>query len=116
MRVAEIGLNNLFAIGLITLLTSCAWTDKNGTHQLIVGVGFGIVTTKNDPGVDIMDSRILGVEIGSFGGGLGWLQHHRVVIDPDLASNVIVSINGNPLGLTVKNFNPYSTALNYRRK
>jgi len=109
--IAEIGLKNLLAIGLITLLTSCAWTDKNGTHHLIVGVGFGIVTTKNDPGVDIMDSRILGAEIGSFGGGVGWMQRHRVTIDPELASNVVVSVNANPFGMTVTNFNPYSTAL-----
>lgn len=97
-------------------VSGCAWTDKQGTHHLIVGVGFGIVTTKNEPGVDVMDSRILGAEIGSFGGGLGWLQHHRVVIDPKLASDVVVSVNSNPLGLTVKNFNPYSTIVNNRRK
>lgn len=96
---------------LVVGVTGCAWTDKNGTHHLIVGLGFGIVTTKNDLGVDVMDSRILGAEVGSFGVGFGWMQHHRVTIDPALTSNVVVSVNSNPLGLTVRNFNPYSTAV-----
>ena len=42
----------------------CSWTDKNGTHHLIVGIGFGVVTTTNRAGVDVYDARVLGGEIG----------------------------------------------------
>ncbi len=93
------------------IISGCAWTDKNGTHHLIVGLGFGIVTTKSETGVDVMDSRILGAEIGSYGCGIGWMQRHRVSIDPESAPNVVVSVDRNPFSLTVKNFNLYSSAL-----
>jgi hypothetical protein len=106
----------LATLVLFLSLAGCAWTDKQGTHHLIVGVGFGIVTSRNDPGVDVMDSRILGAEIGSFGGGVGLMQRHRVTIDPKLAANVVVSVNANPFGSTVTNFNPYSTALKPKLK
>lgn len=90
----------------------CSWTDKGGTHHLVVGIGFGVITTTNCPGVDVYDSRVLGGEFGPNGVGLGWMQHHRVTIDPALASNVVVSIKSSHLGITVKNFDPYQTNTN----
>jgi hypothetical protein len=98
---------------LCLLATGCSWTDKSGTHHLIVGIGFGIITTTNRAGVEVFDSHVLGAEAGPNGFGVGLLRHHRVAIDPALASNVVVSVNANPFSLTVKNFDPYST--NYWR-
>jgi hypothetical protein len=93
-------------------ICGCSWTDAGGTHHLIVGVGFGIITTTNRVGVEVRDSRVLGGEIGSDGVGLGWMQHHRVVIDPALASNVVVSVKASRMGITVRNFDPYSSNTN----
>jgi hypothetical protein len=90
------------------LLGGCAWTDKSGTHHLIVGIGFGVITTTNRPGVDVWDSHVLGAEAGPSGFGVGWMGHNRVVLDPVLASNVVVSIQARHFGVTVKNFDPYS--------
>ena len=87
--------------------SGCAWTDAGGTHHLIVGIGFGVITTTNRTGVDVLDSRVLGAEIGPDGIGVGWMRHHRVAIDPALASNVVVSVKVNSFGLTVTNFDPY---------
>ena len=98
----------LLAALCLAVFSGCCWTDKHGTHHLIVGLGFGVITTTNRVGVDVRDSRILGAEIGPDGVGVGWAQHHRVAIDPAMASNVVVSIKANPFGLTVKNFDPYS--------
>jgi len=101
------------AFGL--LLSGCSWTDAGGTHHLIVGVGFGVITTTNRPGVEVRDSRFLGGEIGPDGAGVGWVQHHHVAIDPALASNVVVSVNASPFALTVKNFDPYSANTNFQQ-
>jgi hypothetical protein len=94
---------------LIAGFVGCSWTDAGGTHHLIVGLGLGIITTTNCTAVDVRDSRVLGGEIGPDGVGIGWVQHHRVAIDPARASNVVVSVKANPFGLTIKNFDPYST-------
>lgn len=103
----------LCALGLI--FSGCAWTDTSGTHHLIVGIGFGVITTTNRPGVEVRDIRFMGGEIGPDGAGLGWMQHHQVAIDPALASNVVVSIKSNPFALTVKNFDPYSVNTNFQQ-
>lgn len=93
----------------LVAINGCAWTDKSGsTHHLIIGLGFGIITTRNDAAVDIVDSRILGAEIGSFGTGIGLLLHHQIQIDP--ASNLVLSVENNPFNLTVKKFNMYSSS------
>jgi hypothetical protein len=94
------------------VLSGCSWTDSGGTHHLIVGLGFGIITTTNRSGVEVRDSRVLGGEIGPDGVGLGWMQHHRVAIDPAVASNVVISIKASRMGITVKNFDPYSSNTN----
>lgn len=88
------------------LSTGCSWTDRHGTHHLIVGLGFGLVTTTNRPGVNVYDARVLGAAAGPDGAGVGWMQHHRVQIDPARASNVVISIHARPGGLTVTNFEP----------
>jgi hypothetical protein len=96
-------------------VAGCSWSDRSGTHHLIVGIGFGVITTTNRPGVEVWDSRVLGGEIGPDGAGMGWLQHHQVAIDPALASNVVVSVKANPFSLTVKNFDPYSVNTNIQQ-
>lgn len=96
-------------------LTGCSWTDRGGTHHLIVGIGFGVITTTNRPGVDVYDSRVLGGEFGSKGMGLGWVQHHRVEINPAIASNVVISVKANHWGITVKNFDPYGSNTNFNQ-
>lgn len=92
--------------------TGCSWTDAHGTHHLIVGLGFGVVTTTNRPGVDVYDARVLGAMAGPDGAGVGWMQQHRVAIDPALASNVVVSIKATPGSVTVKSFDPYAHGTN----
>lgn len=98
-------------LGLSLLGGGCSWTDRHGTHHLIVGFGLGVVTTTNRPGVDVYDGRVLGALAGPHGAGVGWMQQHRVQIDPLLASNVVVSIRANPGGLTVTHFDLVSTNL-----
>jgi len=100
----------------VTFWSGCSWTDHGGTHHLIVGLGFGIVTTTNRTGVEVRDDRVLGAMIGPDGGGVGWLRRHRVAIDPEKASNTVVSIKATPLALTVKNFDPYFTNTNLPNK
>jgi hypothetical protein len=99
----------LFGFLLFFLMqTSCSWSDSHGTHHLIVGIGFGVISETNRAGVEVRDSRVLGAELGpDF--GLGLIHRHRLAIDPELASNVVVSVTSNPFHLTVKNFDPYST-------
>ena len=96
-----------FAVSSL-FLTSCTWSDGSGTHHLIVGVGFGIITTTNRAGVDVQDFRTIGAEFGSQGVGLGLMRHHRVNIEPG-ASNVVVSVKSTPFGLSVSNFDPFAT-------
>jgi len=67
-----------------------------------------MITTTTRPGVEVQDSRILGGEFSTERVRLGWTQHHRVAIDPAIASNVVVSVKATPFSLTVKNFDPYS--------
>jgi hypothetical protein len=97
----------------LLLLTGCYWTDTTGTHHLVVGIGFGIITTTNRPGVEVFDSRILGGQFGPDRVGVGLMRHHSLLLDPALASNVVVSVKASPFGLTVKNFDPYSEARTY---
>ena len=96
--------------GLLGLaLSGCSWTDARGTHYLVVGIGFGIITSTNHPGIDVRDTRVLGAELGPDAFGVGCLSRHRVAIDPLLASNAIVSIKANPLKLTVESRDVYCT-------
>lgn len=88
-------------------LLGCSWTDKYGTHHLIVGVGFGLITTTNRLGVDVYESAVLGAAAGPDGAGIGWMQHHSVQIDPALVSNVVISIKSNPTSLTITNYTPF---------
>ena len=100
-----------FSSALMTLVVSClcsgcSWTDKNGTHHLIVGLGFGVITTTNRLGVDILNAHVLGATIGSDVAGVGWVQNHHVSIDPQVISNLVISVKATPFSTTVRNFNP----------
>ncbi len=89
-------------------VSGCSWTDAGGTHHLIVGLGFGVITTTNRAGLEVRDSRVLGAEIGPDGAGAGWMRHHHVAINPALASNVVVSIKADSFGLAVRILDPNS--------
>ena len=103
----------LMGLASFSLLASgCSWTDKGGTHHLIVGIGFAVVTCTNRTGVEVRDDRALGLMLGTDGGGIGWMRHHLVAIDPERASNAIVSIKATPFNLTIRNFDPYSKDTN----
>jgi len=114
-------LNGLRQFGLLAGLlsavcagsTGCSWTDRHGTHHLILGLGFGVVTTTNRPGVDVYDSAVLGAALGPDGGGIGWMRRHRVQIDPQRASNVVISIKSTPGGLTITNYAPFWCCTNH---
>lgn len=100
-------IQGLFLCIVLSLgLTSCSWTDRGGTHHLIVGIGFGLITTTNCPGVQVNESRVIGAEFGRNFSGIGLLQHHRVELDSSLTNNVVVSINSRRGSLAVTNFNP----------
>ena len=99
----------LVAAIAVIAVAGCSWNDSHGTHHLIVGVGFGIITTTNRPGVDVSDYQVLGVTAGRGDVGAGWVHKRAVVIDPKLASNVIISVSNSPGALTIKNFAVEST-------
>jgi len=94
-------LSALFLTFPLWCATGC-WTDARGNkHHLIVGIGFGVITTTNRPGVTVSDSRVLGVQLGPDTLGAGYLSRQRIIIDPVLASNVVMSVKANPFDLTV---------------
>lgn len=94
---------------LLLAVTGCSWRDKNGTSHTVV-VGFGIVSTVDQPGVCAQDCKALGVVVGRSGVNAGLVQTHRVSIDPNEATNAIIQVHSTPLSLTVKNFDPYSSS------
>lgn len=94
----------LLAALITAVATGCSWSDGHGTHHLIVGIGFGLISTTNRPGVDVTDVHALGLTAGRAVVGAGWVHQRAVVIDPKLASNVVISIASTPGNLTVKNF------------
>ena len=98
-------LKPVFVLVGVLCLAGCTWVDKGGTHYLVLGLGVGIMTSTNAPGVQVSESRILGAEFGPHLSGIGLLQSYRVEIDPSLTNNVVVSINALNGGLNVKNFN-----------
>lgn len=94
-------------VGLSASGAGCSWKDSRGTHYLVLGVGFGVITHTNTAGVEVIDSRLLGAHASPYASGVGWMQHHRVMIDPALASNVVISIGATPWSMTVSNFDPH---------
>ncbi|HEY3864271.1 MAG TPA: hypothetical protein VGO59_20560 [Verrucomicrobiae bacterium] len=82
----------------------CSWTNQSGTHYLIAGIGFGVITTTNRPGIDVSNTRIAGMTVGPSGADVGLLNRHRVEIDPALASNVVLSVKLRTGNLTIKNY------------
>jgi hypothetical protein len=91
---------------LLASLTACSGipfhTSDGTTHYLVVGVG--VVSTKEQLGVSVMDSRGAGLLAGPAACNAGLFQQHYLEIDPRQASNVVISIQARPLSLTVKNF------------
>jgi hypothetical protein len=73
-------------------------------HALIIG--FGHVSRVATNGVTALDVRALGIACDP-GFHVGLVQKHRVEIDPNVASNAVISIKATPFSLTIKNFNPY---------
>jgi hypothetical protein len=59
--------------------------------------------------MDATDSRVMGLEAGPNGLGIGLMRHDRVEINPALASNLVVSVKVNRVGITVKNFDSNSS-------
>ena len=87
------------------MLAGCTWTDRRGVqHTLIIGVGHVSRVATN--GMTALDVRALGF-VCDPGVHLGLVQTHQVEIDPNVASNAVISIKASPFSLTVKNFNPY---------
>jgi hypothetical protein len=88
---------------MLLLLPAC-WTNESGTHHLIVGVGFGVITTTNYQGVSVLNSTIAGGEIGPYGFGVGLMNHHEVQIDPEIASNLVISVQSYPNRIIITNY------------
>jgi hypothetical protein len=72
-----------------------------------VGIGFGIINSTNRAGVEVVDSRVLGGQVGPDRLSVGLMRSHSVVLDPALASNIVLSVKSDPRGLTIRNFDPY---------
>ena len=94
------------------VLSGCAWTDARGTRHTII-FGFGVVSTKEQEGISVRDSRGVGVLAEPGAIGVGWAQRHVVSIDPNVARNVIVSIGATPLSLKVESQSPTETNLEH---
>jgi hypothetical protein len=77
------------------------------SHHLVIGIG--MVSTKEQQGVSVEDARILGLMIGKGGFNAGIGQQHTVEIDPNTASNTVISIRATPFSLTVTNFSIHDT-------
>jgi hypothetical protein len=126
MRAAKIGgklwagifARLLLGFVMVVSVAGCSWTDNYGTHHLIIGVGFGVITATNSPGVDVYDTRILGASVEPDGAGVGWMQHNRVEINPNLASNVVISVKSISGGVEIKNYpvNLYNSKTNNQIK
>jgi hypothetical protein len=100
-----------FAACALALVTGCSWTDRHGTRHVAI-VGFGIVSVTNQQGALVQDVRGIGLVVDE-SVNLGLVQRHRVEIDPNYATNLVVSVKATPLGLVLKNFEAnYSSAMN----
>lgn len=97
-------------LALALVLCGCArpgrwggigWTDRHGVHHALI-LGFGAVSFTNGP-VSAQDVRAVGLVLDG-GFSAGWVQKHRVEINPNQASNAVVAIKATPFGMTVKNF------------
>ncbi len=96
-------LTSLLAIAILAFLTGCAWTDRHGTRHVAI-IGFGIVSVTNQQGAVVQDVRGLGLVL-DHSINLGLVQRHRVEIDPNYATNLVLAIHATPFELNVKNFN-----------
>ena len=94
------------AIALACFATGCAWTDRNGTRHVAI-IGFGIVSVTNQQGAAVQDVRGVGIVVDE-GVTLGFVQRHRVMIDPNYATNLVLAIRATPFELTVTNYNTFS--------
>lgn len=89
----------------MSLLAGCAWTDHHGVrHTLVIGVGYVSQATTN--GVSASDLGAVGITWDR-GVTIGLVRSHHVEIDPNTASNAVVSIRAAPFSLEVKSLDPY---------
>ena len=99
------------ALLFASLLIGCSGIplhSKNGTTHYVI-LGLGIVSVKEQKGVSVVDGLALGLMAGKGGFTAGIGQHHDLEIDPNTATNVIISIASTPFSLAVTNFDPYCT-------
>jgi hypothetical protein len=94
----------LFSLAVLAGVAGCVWHDKGGTHHLILGLGYTIVTTTNRPGVEVCETSGVGLTAAQGFTGLGWQRQHRVTIDPQVASNLVLSVQSKPGQLLIKNY------------
>jgi hypothetical protein len=95
----------LASLVVAVLGVGCAvpWTAKDGTrHHLVVGLGW--VRTGTQPGIAAQDIRSLGLVASRDVGVVGLTTIHRIELDPQMASNAVVSIRRGSHGLTLTNF------------
>lgn len=83
------------------VLCGCSWTDRRGPHHLVLG--FGIVTSTNEVGVEVPDTRVMGER--------GWTGRVRCGIraapprgdHPAMSFNVILTVCSTSSSLMVSN-------------
>jgi hypothetical protein len=88
---------------LLFLLQGCSWVDSNGINHTLI-IGFGYVSQASATGISAADMTVAGIAF-DHGISLGLMKKMRVEINPNTASNAIVSIKAAPFSLAVKNFN-----------
>ena|SRR6266850_3884688 len=105
---------HIWCLLISVLLPGCTWTSKGGVrHTFILGVG--LVSRAATNGVTAVDVRSVGLTVNN-GITVGLTQEHNVEVDPNVASNAVVSIKVTPFSMTVKNFNPYESPTNHQTR
>jgi hypothetical protein len=90
-----------FSLICAAMLSACTWTDKSGTRRVVI-IGFGIISETNEAGISARDSRVIGGLWEKGGGGIGFIQQHRMEIDPERATNDLIAVRATPTVFSFK--------------
>ena len=85
---------------LLLLLTGCSWIDSKGVkHSLIIGLGY--VSQADATGIEVTDFGAAGIALDQ-GVSIGLMRKTSVEINPNTASNAIVSVKASPFSLNIR--------------
>lgn len=89
--------------------TAWGWTATNGVQHAMI-LGFGWVSLTNGP-ASALDVKAAGLVLDR-GISAGFVQRHEISIDPERASNIVVSIRSTPFSMSVRHWDLSPTNLN----